>query len=250
MSAMLISVFAASLLGSLHCAGMCGGIVAFATDSSRHRRALPVLQARGVPHLAYHTGRLMTYVGLGVMAGTLGNALNLAGSLAGLSQLATWVAGVVIVIWALAPLLSGRFLPSRSAKSSAFSSALTRATELPPITRSALLGLCTGLLPCGWLYAFVVAAAGTGSALEGGLVLFSFWLGSVPMLLGVGSLAQLVGASVRRRLPVLSAFVLLMLGAGNLWFRTDLDPLRLLSNVVQPQADRTSVGDATRPSCH
>lgn len=253
MSAVLISVFAASLLGSLHCAGMCGGIVAFATAGDRPRRSLPVLQPeRMVTHLAYHAGRLLSYAALGAMAGAVGSALNLAGSLAGLSQVAAWSAGIVIVVWALASLLPRRLLPRWSTDSSVFSAAVRRASELPPSTRAAILGLSTGLLPCGWLYAFVVVAAGTGSSLEGAAILSAFWLGSVPILIGVGSLAQLLSASVRRRLPILSALLLLCVGAGNLWLRTDLDPLDLLSNVTAtaPSVAGESAADDASTACH
>ena len=38
-----------------------------------------------------------------------------------------------------------------------------RAMNRSPVARAALIGLLTTLLPCGWLYAFVVTAAG-GSA--------------------------------------------------------------------------------------
>ena len=55
-------VMAASLLGSTHCLGMCGGIV----------MALPPKRSS---HLAYHLGRLGGYLLLGALAGLAGNWL-------------------------------------------------------------------------------------------------------------------------------------------------------------------------------
>ena len=72
---LITSVFVASLLGSLHCAGMCGAFVAFAVgiddpDAARKRARL---------HAAYNLGRLVTYSVLGAIAGAIGGALDLAG---------------------------------------------------------------------------------------------------------------------------------------------------------------------------
>ncbi len=273
MSALLLSVLGASLLGSLHCAGMCGGIVAFATTAdgksrspddgssaaSRNGRALPVLQpsrtlsAQTSVHAAYHGGRLLTYATLGALAGAVGSVLNLAGSLAGISELAAIAAGAVIVAWALGALLPARFrLALSSNESSVFSRALGKVARLPAGLRSLVLGMSTGLLPCGWLYAFVVAAAGTGSASSGALLMLAFWAGTVPVLLGVGSLAQLLGAKFRRHVPLLSAVVLLAVGFGNLWVRFDPTTNKLQSAVAAPFDATTdgAEGATPRPSCH
>jgi sulfite exporter TauE/SafE len=57
------------------------------------------------------------------------------------------------------------------------------------------LGVVLGLLPCGFLYAALVAAAATGSALAGALAMASFALGTVPGLVALGVLG---GAALRR----------------------------------------------------
>lgn len=66
--------------------------------------------------------------------------------------------------------------------------ALRRLMDRPPVVRAAATGLFTTLLPCGWLYAFVVTAAGTGSGtpLHGAALMAVFWLGTLPMMLTVG----------------------------------------------------------------
>ena len=53
--------------------------------------------------------------------------------------------------------------------------------ERPPVARALLLGLFSTLLPCGWLYAFAVLAAGTGGPWTGMLVMAAFWAGTVPV---------------------------------------------------------------------
>jgi sulfite exporter TauE/SafE len=78
--------------------------------------------------------------------------------------------------------------------------------------RAGALGLLTTLLPCGWLYAFVVTAAGTGHPARGALVMTAFWLGTLPVMIGVGLGAQRMFGPLRRRLPVVSAAALVVIG--------------------------------------
>lgn len=78
--------------------------------------------------------------------------------------------------------------------------------------RAATLGALTTLLPCGWLYAFVVTAGGTGSAVAGMLVMLAFWTGTLPMLLSLGMGVQRAAGPLARRLPLASAVLLVAIG--------------------------------------
>ncbi len=100
MSTLLTGVFIASLLGSLHCVGMCGGFVAFysGADGSGGARRL-------LSHAAYSGGRLVAYSILGLAAGAIGAALDLAGSLAGVQRIAAVAAGAVMIAWGILALL-------------------------------------------------------------------------------------------------------------------------------------------------
>jgi hypothetical protein len=191
MTALLLAVFVASLIGSLHCASMCGPFVAFAT---LRVKGAPLRSNGGAWNLqaAYHTGRLLAYSALGILAGMLGAALNLGGSLVGLGRLAGVAAGILLVIVGTARILTlfGTRLPSLPGASLlkravAFGSGT--AARFAPLHRAWALGLFTALLPCGWLYAFVAVAAGTGNAVWGLATMVVFWLGTVPILAGIGA---------------------------------------------------------------
>jgi len=108
-----------------------------------------------------------------------------------------------------------------------------------PATRAALLGAATALLPCGWLYAFVVAAAGSGSAARGALVLLAFFLGTVPLLLLVAVGARRLAEPLRRLTPAAGAVALLLLGAVALGGRFSVPAL----NTAGAAGD---VGEAVR----
>jgi sulfite exporter TauE/SafE len=84
--------------------------------------------------------------------------------------------------------------------------------DRPPVVRATVVGLLSGVLPCGWLWAFVVTAAGTGHALTGAAVMAAFWAGTVPALVAVGLGSQLVGGRLRRHVPAVTAVLLVVLG--------------------------------------
>lgn len=208
---LLAGVLLASLLGSIHCAGMCGPFTClYAAPSSRvgpHWRA----------HAAYNAGRLTSYLLLGAIAGSLGAQLDDLGRLAGVAHLAALFAGALMVAWAAGRIGSklGVLVPASLAPEwaqRAIGGVLVSASRQPPTLRALLVGLLTTLLPCGWLYTFVVVAGSTGGALAGAGVMAVFWAGTVPMLLAIGYGAARVLGPLSRRLPVISATFVLVLG--------------------------------------
>lgn len=210
MNALVWSVLGASLLGSPHCAAMCGGFVCF---FSGQQGAKP----SRLTHAAYHAGRLFSYALLGAAAGMAGAGFDLAGRMAGFQRPAAIAAGALLILWGLAGLASAAGYGRRATAAPAgfrrlLTGALARLADKPPILRALTIGLLTALLPCGWLYVFVATAASTGSATSGALVMAAFWAGTVPVLAGIGALAQRAAGPLRARLPVVTAAVLVVLG--------------------------------------
>lgn len=212
MIALAGSVFVAGLLGSAHCAGMCGSFACLASGGDATRGA-PSLRSSA----AYNGGRLLSYVLLGTMAGAAGAGLDRAGSVAGLARPAAVVAGVLLILWGLASLLSALgvrvpVLDIPPALATRIARAVRAVQERPPALRALSIGALSAALPCGWLYAFVATSAAAGSALGGATVMAAFWLGTVPMMMAVGLGAQRLLGPFRRRLPVVTASVLVILG--------------------------------------
>jgi sulfite exporter TauE/SafE len=210
--ALFLAVFLASLLGSLHCAGMCGAFVAFAVGSGRDGAAGT---ARTLT--AYHLGRLTTYVLLGVAAGALGAAIDLGGEFVGVRRAAAFGAGALMVGFGVILLLraSGVRLPRAPLPPGvqrAVAAGHQFAASKGPIMRATLVGLFTTLLPCGWLYAFAITAAGTADPALGALVMAAFWLGTVPILTGVGVGARALLGPLGARAPALTALALIGVG--------------------------------------
>ena len=61
--------FTTGLLGSGHCIGMCGGIVAALSISGEGQRGGLLF------HILYNLGRILTYTLIGLMVGWLGSAI-------------------------------------------------------------------------------------------------------------------------------------------------------------------------------
>lgn len=206
---LVLGVLVASVLGSVHCAAMCGAFTCL--------YAAPGSAARVSSQIAYNAGRLVSYVVLGMAAGALGAGIDATGASAGPARPAAIVAGMLMIAWAVGVFAAslGVRVPMTLAPEWArrlLGNVLVAARDRSERTRALLMGLVTTLLPCGWLYTFVVVAGGTGSIAHGALVMIAFWLGTVPMLLAVGWSASRLLRPFARRLPLVSAAVVLALG--------------------------------------
>ena len=244
---LLLPVAAASVLGSVHCAAMCGGFVAIAGDGV-------VGRARIITQLTYNLGRLVSYLALGGIAGAFGRAVDLAGSAAGIGRFAAILSGSIMILWGLGALLETqgvRVLRGRVAIPKRVTLALASLRNQPAMWRALLLGLATTILPCGWLYAFAVTAAGTGSPARGALVMAAFWSGNVPMLLGLGVALGATVGRIRRHVPVLSATVIFCVGLLTVTTRANL-PAFAAASIVGNALSRpsTSIPMAGDCPCH
>ncbi len=198
----LLAPLLAGLLGGVHCPGMCGG---FAAACARRPRGL----------LAWHAGRVGTYVLLGAVAGAAGSLL----------PGPAWVPGVVATLllgWfalAFAGLVpEPRLLPPGLAR------VASRALTSPKPWGQLAFGLANGLLPCGLVYSALAMAAATGAPWRGALAMLAFGLGTVPLLSAGAMVVQrlAMGGAWRRRA---AALAILASGTWAIWARVHLvDP--------------------------
>ncbi len=217
----LTIVFLMGLLGGVHCLGMCGGVVALLTS------ALPVdlrsnSRQSSLYHLNYNTGRILSYILMGVIFGAAGEALSgmlkmstfdyalrifsgLLMVLVGL-YIANWYSGIQALervgakLWAKLQPISQKFLPVTNLKS-AF-----------------LVGLFWGGIPCGLVYGALSFALLSSSAVQGGLIMLAFGLGTLPSLLLMAGFSSKLGEAIKRPLVrKLSGALIIILGIAALW---------------------------------
>ncbi|RKZ95558.1 MAG: sulfite exporter TauE/SafE family protein [Gammaproteobacteria bacterium] len=208
-----ITAFFAGLLGGVHCLGMCGGIVGALTFGIRQDDAIPVNGPSSVtghapsknlfPYiLAYNGGRLFSYTiagilvgGISMLASNLPILNNIQYSLQIFASLFMIALGLYIggwwfglrkieqaggVLWKRIEPVSRQFIPVKS-----------------PF-QAFILGLLWGWLPCGLVYTILIWSISTGSAIEGGLLMLSFGLGTLPLLLAMGVFATSLSSFIRK----------------------------------------------------
>ena len=195
MPALAAAAFAAGLLGGVHCAGMCGGIV-----------GTLAMQARGplvARQLAFNGGRVLSYSVAGAAAGTASAVT------AGLMPLASLQVALFAVANVLMVML-GLYVAGWSAfprRIEALGARLWRrlqpfAARLLPLDsfpRALGAGMLWGWVPCGLVYSILVLAFASGGPAQGALVMAAFGLGTLPTLLAAGMAAQRLAAF--RRVP-------------------------------------------------
>jgi len=202
-----------------HCVGMCGPlVVTYAvrpgpTDS---------WAARLAPNIAYHVARTSSYVGVGLILGAIGSAIDLRG-------VRPWIlvaAGVFMFVLGLgmtgkAP-WAARLMP-RPPKFLVSALARMRRKAVQDGERNGVdvatpvaFGLLTGFLPCAPLQGAQIIAATSGSALAGGVTMLFFALGTMPLMLAFGTTASMIPVDWRRRLNVVLAVVVMVFGLAYL----------------------------------
>jgi sulfite exporter TauE/SafE len=196
--------FVLGLVGSLHCAGMCGPL-ALALPATG-----PSTGAFVLGRLAYNLGRIVTYCCLGLIFGLVGRTLLLAG-------IQRWVsiglgAALLVGLFASRRLVSWRPVTALVEALKSRMAALLRRRSFFSL---ALLGLCNGLLPCGLVYVACGAVATSSSGiLAGAEYMAAFGVGTVPMMLAISLSGRLVPLRLRLQLgkaiPV-SVFLLAVL---------------------------------------
>lgn len=214
------AVLTASLLGSMHCVGMCGPLALWATGASEHLSKTKLLVTTG----CYHGGRLVTYVIAGMIAGSLGRLLDLGGQAMGFSLMAARLIGLVMVIVGVHRLLK-LFWPiqrtpitgnSPTTLGSRINLLLLRIRPkivvLPVPLRSLVVGLLSALMPCGWLYLFALFAAATGNVASGVVVMSAFWLGTVPALVAIVAGTRILHHRFTTAIPLGVALLLVVSG--------------------------------------
>jgi sulfite exporter TauE/SafE len=202
--------FVAGFLTSMHCIGMCGGLVACYAVQRGSGQVLA-----GVPaHLSYNAGRLLAYSLLGGAAGVAGQFL---GSLKMVGPWFSLIAGALMVAFGLGML---GIVPGWNLQAPEGASWLRR-LHLQSVADllqnrsnegAFYVGLLTPLLPCGMLYAMVLKAAETGGAASGAFTMLAFGAGTVPGLFLTGIAATWMSVRLRSHANRIAALVVMVMG--------------------------------------
>jgi len=208
----LIAVFFASLAGSYHCLGMCGGF-ACGLASIPRSKAQTVIR-----HVVYNSGRVVTYVFLGAVGGTLGLTLKTGDSsldILLLQKILTVLAGVLMILMALKflrkPVHAGT-TAGKKAVIPVFQTPLKVLFNTPGTSAPMALGILNGFLPCPLVYAFLALAVSSANPLGSMLLMAVFGLGTFPAMLASASLGLRMRLAQRPALVKVAGLLILMFG--------------------------------------
>lgn len=194
-------LFVVGIFTSIHCVGMCGGIMisqslSFAKESKSKLESI-------TPSLLYNLGRVLSYSILGGLIGGIGSVFSLSITAKAFIQI---FAGLFMVIMGLN--ISGfKLFRKFSIKIPNFLSKYKRKFNSP-----FLVGFLNGFMPCGPLQTMQLFALGTGSALKGALSMFIFALGTVPLMLTFGAISGFLSKGYTKKLLKFSGVLIIVLG--------------------------------------
>lgn len=226
----LFAAFIAGLFGSVHCIGMCGGLVGLFTRQQDVTERQPDFVSI-LPHwLLTNGGRIASYMLAGAIAGFIG-----AGAVGIFSAAHVQNIGM---------LLSGSFMVALGLYLAGWWQGLARIEKLggglwrriqPTLSRilgkrgwgkSLLSGLIWGWLPCGLVYSMLVWAMTIATPLGGASIMLAFGLGTLPMLIGMGAVTNKLDA-FRRNKYIRQALGAIIIAFGILTLLGLVHPFRL-----------------------
>lgn len=192
-------LFIVGILTSIHCVGMCGGIMLSQSITKDSKSKFDSLK----PAILYNAGRVVAYTILGGLVGALGSVFSLSITLKAGLQL---FAGMFMIIMGLN--MSGFGIFRKINLKLPWSACKVKKKPKAPF----FVGMLNGLMPCGPLQTMQLYALGTGSTFKGALSMFIFALGTVPLMLTFGALSGMMSKNSTKTILKFSGILIVILG--------------------------------------
>lgn len=187
------SAFILGLFSTIHCVGMCGGIIGALSlglpDTIRNNKIRMFIFVT-----VFNIGRVISYMLAGLIAGVIGMSLFTSAGFEQGHVVLRYVAAAVMI--AVGLYLSG-WLPQLAIVEKA---GVPLWRKLEPLSRKLLpvtslgqalgYGLIWGWLPCGLVYFVLLSAMANGDAIRGALIMYAFGMGTLPTLISAGLAAS------------------------------------------------------------
>ncbi|SHI79184.1 urease accessory protein UreH domain-containing protein [Parasporobacterium paucivorans] len=208
-------LFVIGLITSIHCIAMCGGINLSqciprgdVTEDEKSR-----FSTFG-PAFLYNFGRVISYTVIGFLLGFVGLLLGggtdagLPTMLQGILKLAAGIFMVITGINMLGIFPWLRRLQPRMPETFARKIGMQKSKSKSPL----VVGLLNGLMPCGPLQSMQIVALASGNPFTGALSMLLFSLGTLPLMLGLGTIVSALGKKFTRKVMVVGAVLVVVLG--------------------------------------
>ena len=215
----LITPFLIGFFSSIHCLVMCGGICGLFCKNTPNISGI----------LLINLGRIITYTILGIIFAGIIQGLALRIPVAEFGIVIRTILGIVLVF------LGIRILLNKSSLHSYFNNnylwnkvkpTLHRFASTNSVFSNLTKGFLWGLIPCGLLYAVLLAAATTNNYYQGGLFMLAFGIGTLPsMLIAAGMFKSMRKLLNTKFLRFSAGIFIIIIGLWSLispWFSDEL----------------------------
>lgn len=198
-----LSALILGLMGSFHCAGMCGPIALSLPlgDNNIYKKIFG--------GTLYNVGRTITYGIMGAFFGSIGQGFGMVG----FQKWVSIIMGSLMVLSIFIPsvfhkLNAGKGLPFAGSVRQGISKMFARQSVLGLF----VIGLLNGLLPCGLVYLGIAGAIGTANTVQGILFMVAFGLGTLPLMLAISLAGNMVTLQLRNKINKIIPFIVVIVG--------------------------------------
>ena len=199
----LITAFVLGLMGSFHCVGMCGPI-ALSLPLRGNNFAQKITGG-----ILYNLGRATTYGLMGAIFGIIGQSFHLLG----FQQWISVIMGSLMIASILLPLIfKTRFKINLDTLVIPLRRAIQQLFKVRSYKTLFLIGLGNGLLPCGLVYLAIAGAIGAGSVSLGAAFMVIFGLGTIPMMLLISLIGNIVTIQIRNTMNKIVPYIVVLIG--------------------------------------
>lgn len=218
-------LFVVGVISSLHCIGMCGGIMLSQTIGKESKNKFEAMK----PSILYNLGRVIAYTVLGGVIGAIGSVFALSLTTKAALQI---FAGVFMIIMGFNMAGFRAFRKFQIKLPTPVCNLMSKPRAKTPF----FVGLLNGFMPCGPLQTMQIYALGTGSAVAGALSMLMFSLGTVPLMLTFGALSSLLSKGYTKKILKFSGILIVVLGLimsnrGMALAGMNISPTNLLTNI-------------------
>ena len=212
-------LFIVGFLTSVHCIAMCGGInlsqcIPEADDDNGKTPKNRII----FPSLLYNTGRVISYSVIGFLLGGMGMLLTGGGGM-----------GIPLLLQGILKIIAGLFMVIMGIKMLGWIPLLRKFQIRFPQrlvdkinkkrrreNRPFFIGLLNGLMPCGPMQSMQIIALGSGNPVAGAAAMLMFSLGTVPLMLGFGSMVSALGKKYTKIVMRVGSVLVVVLGLAML----------------------------------
>jgi uncharacterized protein len=192
----LVAVY--GLITSFHCVSMCGGI-ALSQSMAKIQGKTPYQST-----FLYNFGRIASYTTFGILLGGVGSFFSISPLTRNLILLTGGILmlyyGISLMGWVTMPKLPN-LMPKVNNK------------KISEGFRPLIVGILNGFMPCASLQMMQLYALASGSMISGGLIMLVFALTTAPVLVTIGLLSSKLNLKSSRRVKLVSAAVVVLIGS-------------------------------------